>query len=176
MKCAQAQECMSEKLDDALDAARSQQFDQHLHGCSTCQQEWQALQQSWELLATLPELEPSPLFRAQVWEKIRQDKAPSSWSWRSWLGGLGLSLAGLALCLKLTAVAPLASPTLPPPVRPETSQSLAAGELQEWDASLEVLPSLDSVVAHEESPLAVLPLGDLSHDYFAMDKTLEEIY
>ena len=173
MKCAQAQECMSEKLDRRLDAQRSLQLDGHLQDCSACREEWVALSESWELLGSLPQLEPSPLFRAQVWEKIRQDKAPATWSFRRWLGGLGLSLAGLVVCLNLSATTPLATPTLPPPVQKEMAQNLAAGELQEWDASLEVLPSLGTV-ANDDSALAALALGDLSHDYFAMDDALEE--
>ena len=173
MKCTQAQEWMSEKLDAALDAARSQQLDQHLQECSACDQEWHVLQASWDLLGTLPQLEPSPLFRAKVWEKIRQDRAPVGWSFRRWFAGLGLSLAGFALCLRLTAAPPLASPTLPPVVRHQLAVNVSAGELQEWDASFEVIPSLDSLVASEESPLAAVPLGDLSHEYFAMDETLE---
>lgn len=175
MKCAQAQEWMSEKLDQALQSDRSAQLDQHLHDCPQCREEWAALRESWELLGTLPELEPSPLFRAQVWEKIRNEKEPAAaWSLKRWLSGLGLTLAGVALCFRLTAPAPLATPTLPVSPHTEVAQSIGAGELQEWDASVEVLPAFDSV-ADEDSPLASLPLGDLSHDYFAMDETLEEL-
>ncbi|MBS2034292.1 zf-HC2 domain-containing protein [bacterium] len=174
MKCNQAQEWMSEKLDHALDAQRDLQLERHLHDCAQCQSEWIALSQSWELLGSLPELSPSPLFRAQVWEKIRHDQAPAPlWSLKRWLSGLGLSLAGLMLCFRLTAPPPLATPTLPPPTPAVATQSLAASELQEWDASVEVMPGLDSV-AQDDSPLASLPLGDLSHDYFAMDEKLEE--
>ena len=165
MKCAQAQEWLSEKLDDSLDGARSTQLNSHLHDCAACRQEWEALRESWQLLGTLPELEPSTLFRAQVWEKIRHDKAPAGWSFKRWLAGLSLSLASLALCLNLSAGTPLATPTLPPPTQQELAQNLAAGELQEWDASVEVLPSLEAV-AQDDSPLAAVPLGDLSHDYF----------
>ena len=67
----------------------------------------------------------------------------------------------------------MSDPTLPPPVQKELAQNLAAGELQEWDASLDFVPSLEAV-AVDDSPVAALPLGDLSHDYFAMDETLEE--
>ena len=175
MKCTQAQEWMSEKLDQSLDAQRTSQLNGHLLRCESCRKEWEDLRESWDLLGSLPELQPSPLFRAQVWEKIRQDKVPAAgWSLRRWLGGLSLSLAGLAFCLSLSATTPLATPTLPPPVQKELAQNLAAGELQEWDASVEVVPSLEAV-AEDDSPLAVLPLGDLSHDYFAMDDTLEEL-
>ncbi len=174
MKCAQAQEWMSEKLDEALDPQRSAQLDGHIQNCPSCCHEWQTLRESWELLGTLPELEPSPLFRARVWEKIRHQPAPASWSFKRWFGGLGLSLAGLALCLNFSAQAPLATPTLPPPTPKELAQNLAAAELQEWDASLEVLPSLEAVT-RDDSPLATVPLGDLSQDYFAMDATLEEL-
>ncbi|MFN8609924.1 MAG: zf-HC2 domain-containing protein [Vulcanimicrobiota bacterium] len=174
MKCAQAQEWMSEKLDGALESSRSEKLEQHLQGCPHCQQEWSALAESWAMLGSLPELSPSPLFRARVWEKIRHDSPPTPvWSLKRWLSGLGLSLAGLMLCLKLTAPAPLASPTLPPPTPALAPQTLAAAELQEWDTSVEVMPGLDTV-AEEDSPVASLPLGDLSHDYFAMDETLEE--
>lgn len=174
MTCTQAQEWMSEKLDQALDSQRSAKLDGHFHSCQSCRQEWQILRQSWELLGTLPELEPSPLFRARVWEKIRRQPAPAAWSFRRWFAGLGLSLAGLALCLDFSAGRPLATPTLPPPMNKELAQNLAAGELQEWDASLEILPSLEGM-ADEDSPLAAVPLGDLSQDYFAMDDTLEEL-
>lgn len=174
MKCTEAQEWMSERLDQALDSQRENRLDAHLHDCAHCRQEWQALRDSWELLGTLPELEPSPLFRARVWEKIRLDRQAPAWNFKRWFGGLGLSLAGLALCLSFSAHAPLATPTLPPPVHKIMAQNLAAGELQEWDASLEVIPSLETV-ANEDSPLASLPLGDLSHDYFAVDDTLEEL-
>lgn len=174
MKCTQAQEWFSEKLDGALDPARAAQLEGHLMDCADCQSEWAALSQSWELLGSLPEISPSPLFRAQVWEKIRQEPTPAPvWSLKRWLSGLGLSLAGLMLCLKLTAPPPLATPTLPPPSLAVSNQTLAANELQEWDASVEVMPGLDSV-SKEDSPLASLPLGDLSHDYFAMDEKLEE--
>jgi hypothetical protein len=174
MKCAQAQEWMSEKLDQALENTRSAQLDQHLQDCPQCREEWVALRESWEMLGTLPELEPSPLFRARVWEKIRHDKAPAAaWSLKRWLSGLGLTLAGVALCCKLTAPPPLATPTLPLTPHHETAQSVGAGELQEWDASVEAMPGFDSM-AGEDSPVANLPLGDLSHDYFAMDETLEE--
>ena len=108
MKCAQAQECMSEKLDRRLDARRSLQLDGHLQDCSACREEWVALSESWELLGSLPQLEPSPLFRAQVWEKIRQDKAPATWSFRRWLGGLGLSLAGLVTLMGVASAKPKA--------------------------------------------------------------------
>jgi len=171
VKCSQAQEWLSEKLDDSLDATRAAQLDGHLHDCAACRREWEGLRESWELLGTLPELEPSPLFRAQVWEKIRHDKAPASWNFKRWLAGLSLSLASLAVCLNLSASAPLATPTLPPPMQKELAQNLAAGELQEWDASVEIVPSLEAV-AEDDSPLAVVPLGDLSHDYFG---PLEEL-
>ncbi|MBX3171294.1 MAG: zf-HC2 domain-containing protein [Candidatus Eremiobacteraeota bacterium] len=173
MKCTQAQEWMSEKLDQALDRQRADRLDEHFQDCSQCRQEWQALRESWELLGILPELEPSPLFRARVWEKIRHDQKAPAWNFKRWLGGLGLSLAGLALCLNFSANAPLATPTLPPPAPKELAQNLAAGELQEWDARVEVIPSLEAV-AREDSPLTAMPLGDLSHDYFALDDTLEE--
>lgn len=174
MKCSQAQEWMSEKLDQVLDASRTARLDGHLQSCPTCRKEWDDLRQSWELLGALPELEPSPLFRARVWEKIRQQPVPAGWSFKRWFAGLGLSLAGLALCLNFSTGTPLATPTLPPPVNKELAQNLAAGELQEWDATLEVIPSLEAVT-RDESPVATLPLGDLSYDYFAMDDTLREL-
>jgi hypothetical protein len=165
VKCAQAQEWICEKLE----GTRAAQLDLHLQDCSECR----AMRESWQLLGGLPELEPSPLFQARVWEKIRQQPRTTTRSWRRWLGGLGLAAAGLALCMNLLPPAPLATPTLPPPVEKELAQNLAAGELQEWDTNFEVVPGLE-VAAADESPVAVLPLGDLSHDYFAVDDTLED--
>lgn len=160
MKCAEAQEAIYGTPNPLLDA--------HCQSCQECRE----LRQSWELLGQLPELTPSPLFQARVWEKIRLEERAPAWNFKRWLGGLSLSLAGLAVCLNLSAATPLATPTLPPPVQKELAQNLAAGELQEWDASLDFMPSLDEAVAVDDSPVAVLPLGDLSHDYFAEEPPL----
>lgn len=177
MRCQQAQEWMSERLDGVLEPARESGLEQHLHQCAACQQEWQELQTSWDLLGQLPELEPSPLFRAQVWEKLRQQPEPATVAWPWWrrcLGGLALGAAGLALCLNLYPKnVPSAGPSAPLAV------VVPAVEVEEWDPSFEVLPSVDAL-AQDAPVVERLPLGDLSDNYFAfsdasLDPAQEEL-
>lgn len=182
MNCCQFQEKMSERLDEVLVNDEAASFDAHASQCDSCQREWQEFAQSWELLASLPALEPSPLFRAQVWDKLRQDppRQPVSSLWlrlRHWLAGGLVTASALALVLHMgssLATKPLQeAPVL-------ASQELPQMGSYDWDPSFEVLPNVDYLAeessAWEASPL---PLGQMSHDYLAqaesaLDETLEE--
>lgn len=189
MKCDNYSEWMSERLDGALDNERAQRLDSHLENCSECRREWRELEQSWQMLGQLPELEPSPLFRAQVWEKIRLAPPPqlSLWSrWRGLWAGAGVALAGLALTLSFGSSL-LAVPSSPAPaviasasptqVEIEDEVELPRMALSDWDASVNEMPDFDYTES-ESTSLDPLPLGDLSHEYLAwsdsaLDETLE---
>lgn len=173
MKCQQAQEWMSERLDGVLEEPRLRRLEEHLGQCSVCALEWKELQASWELLGQLPEMEPGPLFRAKVWEKIRLEPTPSRtlWSvWRRWIGGVAVA-AGLVLAVNLFSTPPATTPAPPAPA------VVAAAPVPEWDVDFEVIPSIDAL-AQEEPLDESLPLGHLSDDYLAcselaLDETLE---
>lgn len=174
MKCAQAQEWMSERLDGALEPARLTRLEDHLSGCPNCQKEWSELAASWEMLGQLPELEPSPLFKAQVWEKIRLAPPPATNPWpllKRWLGGLVVSGCCLALGVMLwQPTRPGDGPTTSPPAQ-------VVAQAPDED----VLPALDALALVEEDEDVLepsLPLGSLSDDYLAyadlaLDETLE---
>ncbi len=60
--------------EESLSPEHRRELSQHLKQCPECQEERDLFLESWEALDTLePELEPSPLLRAQVWEKIREN-------------------------------------------------------------------------------------------------------
>lgn len=181
MNCQLAQEWMGEKLDGQLPPDRLAQLDAHLEGCASCLNEWKGLESSWDLLGSLPELEPGPLFRAQVWEKIRLEPptpARPSWTlaWRRWLVALSAAAACAVGVVRLSAPVPLATPTATPGLTLE--QDILPQGVQEL-GSLEVIPPLESLAQEDDGLETSMPLGDLSHDYLAMshdavDETLEE--
>ena len=182
MKCCHFQEMMSERLDQVLASAETVEFDTHAAECASCQQVWQEFTQSWELLATLPELEPSHLFQAQVWDKLRQDppRQPVASLWRrirQWVTGGLVTASALALVLQLgNSVAN--RPTQKAPVL--ATLEMPRMGAYDWDPSVELLTEVDYLAeestAWEATPL---PLGQMSHDYLAqaesaLDETLEE--
>lgn len=178
MKCEQMQEWMSERLDGELDDQRTHILETHLKTCSDCEQEWQLLEASWEAIGDLPELEPSPLFRAQVWEKLRHEPArEGSWVW--WRRLL-LPLVATAACMTL-AVGLFRAPSTPEAPAPIAAQMQEIPELalQDWQTEVELMPDLASLAVDENAAEeSALPLGTLSHDYLAeaesaLDETLE---
>jgi anti-sigma factor RsiW len=178
MKCEQMQEWMSERLDGELEEVRSQQLDRHLEACSDCRQEWQLLETTWQAVGEVPELEPGPLFRAQVWAKLRHEP-PREGSW-SWWRRLVLPLVATAACMTL-AVGLFRTPATPaaPAAVAVEMQEIPDLALQDWQTEVELMPDLASL-AEKDPPVedTTLPLGTLSHDYLAeaesaLDETLE---
>lgn len=53
---------------------------EHLSICRTCRKAATELAQVWDQLGVLPEIKPSPAFRAQFWEKAREQES----NWLSW--------------------------------------------------------------------------------------------
>lgn len=179
MNCQRAQEQMSERLDGLLAGQQAQAFEAHLQGCALCRQEWAELEASWRLLGQLPELEPGPLFRARVWEKIRQqpDSAPSMWNWRSWLVPaltFGVLLLGWQFLVRPPRPEPGATPSA------TLAVEVARPDFDEWNLEVEVLPPMGALAESQRAVDDVVPLGDLSHDYLAhgsdaLDEMLEEM-
>ena len=185
MTCQQAQPLLSERLDGCLELAQEQQLQAHLDGCSECRREWSDLERSWQWLGELPELEPGPLFRAQVWEKIRQQASPAIARGRGlWSGWFGWLLAATSVCfLWLGWMAQLPAPLVESPSQlmatPRTLQ-VAQAELEEWHLDVELLPPMEALGESEVALDDSVPLGDLSHHYLAhsdeaFDEMLEEM-
>lgn len=184
MNCEQVQEWMCERLDGVLDGEPFRRFEQHLQSCPDCRQQWEDYQASWELLGELPQLEPSPLFRAKVWERIRLEPQPASPWWlplRRWLAP-----AALASALMLGVVCLPRSLTPAPDTDTEIQLASRPAPLdlvpQEMAPTLEVgvMPSLEELDRQEDPLLEPVALGDLSNDYLAfageaLDDTLEEL-
>lgn len=172
MQCEQYQEWMSERLDGELDSTRIATLDRHLEACTGCREEWQLLNESWQLLGELPEIEPSPIFRAQVWEKVRQSPAPAVTGWR-WVRRLLLPLLATTTCLVLAMGLRPATPPKPEPV--QVANTIPDKEIPQvaLESRADVMPD-PLLVVEEDVPLEPLPLGDLSHDYLASSDTAFE--
>ncbi|RLC98246.1 MAG: hypothetical protein DRI77_05440 [Chloroflexi bacterium] len=101
MRCKQAVQMMSERLDGRLDGAEIALLDEHVAACDACQAEWRKLQSLDALFAAAPVM-PAPLrVRVQVMTRLaRRDQAR-----RALVGGTALGLGTVALAL--LALAPL---------------------------------------------------------------------
>jgi len=183
MNCQQVQDWMCERLDGVLEAGRCQQFEQHLQNCQDCRQQWADYQASWSLLEELPQLEPSPLFRARVWERIRLEPQPRSPWWaplRRWLAPAALASALVlgVVCLP-KSIAPAPASESESAVARRQPVSFELGRPEWTPLEVEVIPSLEEL--DREEPLGEsVALGDLSNDYLAfageaLDDTLEEL-
>ncbi len=101
MRCDQAAEMMSERLDGRLDPAGVALLEEHLAACSTCQDEWCRLQMLDGLLTSAPMVQAPVRVRVGVMARLsRRDQAR-----RAIIGGTALSLGTVALTL--LALAPL---------------------------------------------------------------------
>lgn len=95
MRCKQANEMMSLRLDARLDSAESTALDEHLSGCDACRTQWQRLQALHCILAAAPVV-PAPVrVRVNVMARLsRRDQAR-----RAIIGGTALALGSVTLVL-----------------------------------------------------------------------------
>jgi predicted anti-sigma-YlaC factor YlaD len=101
MRCKQAGEMMSVRLDGRLDRAEGALLDEHRAGCPACQAEWHRLQALDRLLASTPML-PAPVsLRVLILARLnRREQAR-----RAIIGGTTLALGTVALAM--LALAPI---------------------------------------------------------------------
>jgi len=66
MKCERARELMSEYLEGSIDYALTATVRAHIDKCDGCRSDIKAFQRTWDLLGTLPEVEPPSDFRHDV--------------------------------------------------------------------------------------------------------------
>ena len=101
MRCEQASEMMSARLDSRLDRAQIALLDEHLAECSACQAEWQKLLALDLLFASAPMARAPVGFHLQVMTRLsRRDQAR-----RAIFGGLTLMLGTVSLALLVLAPA-----------------------------------------------------------------------
>jgi predicted anti-sigma-YlaC factor YlaD len=101
MRCEQASEMMSARLDGRLDSTEIALLEKHLAGCSACQAEWRRLQALDGLLASASMVRaPAPLRVLVLARLSRRDQAR-----RAIVGGTALALATAALALLALAPA-----------------------------------------------------------------------
>lgn len=111
MNCQDFQDRLSEYVDGTLAPDDREAFCSHRDGCEGCREELSLFESALAAVDdAFPELEPSPLFVAQVWERIRQEPpAPAGWrqvlaGWLRWSPSRQLSLALASLVLVLTGL------------------------------------------------------------------------
>ncbi len=101
MRCEQAGEMMSARLDDRLDRTEITLLEDHLAGCSACQAEWHRLQALDGLLASAPMVRAPVRLRVQVMARLsRREQAR-----RAIIGSTALALGTVALALLALAPA-----------------------------------------------------------------------
>lgn len=88
MNCQDFQDSLSEWTDGTLEPARCEAFCQHQDACESCREELALFESAMAAVDdAFPELEPSPLFAAKFWERIREEPAPRP-GWRETLAAL----------------------------------------------------------------------------------------
>ena len=99
MRCEQAGEMMSARMDGRLDSTKAAHLERHAAACNECQAEWHKLESLDRLLASAP-MAPAPArLRVQVMARLsRREQAR-----RAIVGGTTLALGTLALTLLLLA-------------------------------------------------------------------------
>ncbi len=95
MRCKQASQMMSARLDGRLESAEVTLLENHLSACSVCQAEWRGLQELDLLFASAPVVQAPVRVRVQVMTRLaRRDQAR-----RAIVGGTTLALGTIALML-----------------------------------------------------------------------------
>ena len=103
MNCDHICEKLTAFLDGALTPSEAADVSAHLRVCTACHDEKLVLSKTWDMLAVLEPIEPSPDFRVRFWERVRQEEERKrSWLWWPRLvptlaGALGLWVVGVGL-------------------------------------------------------------------------------
>jgi anti-sigma factor RsiW len=95
--CQDVSRLMSLALDQSLTQGEAHGLEDHLKRCTTCQEEWEALQRISRLFTDAPLMGPPPGFANRVMQRLAQRQARN----RSLLIGAAL----LVVCLSLAALA-----------------------------------------------------------------------
>lgn len=83
MDCRRIRQNLPAYLDSELSRPDMITVEAHVADCTVCRKELDALEKTWERIARLAPIQPSPDFRARFWERVRQEDAQkdSLWGW-----------------------------------------------------------------------------------------------
>ena len=73
MKCDEIKQLLMAYLDGELSAEQAAAVQQHLAECPACAREHRLLQRTWEMLLEDEDIEPSPDFARDFWQRVRRE-------------------------------------------------------------------------------------------------------
>lgn len=103
MECRRVQHLLPVFQGKLLGPAEAEEVRRHLDGCPTCLGEDSFFSATWRLLDALPEIGPSPTFRARFWEKARKGEKNRS-RWRDFLEVRWMPVAAGVLAIWIVGV------------------------------------------------------------------------
>ncbi len=110
MDCSEIKKLIPIFLDGELKASAHQRVESHFDTCAECRREARAIQNSWEMLGELDDIQPDPNYNTRFWTRVAEQT-----SWREKLFNEikalflnrrlvpALAAAGLILCVTLVA-------------------------------------------------------------------------
>lgn len=123
----------------------------------------------WDALDAWDGIEPSPTFRARVWERLRQEPGQQSWleMVREWFvsprtAGVLATLACLVVVVSaLVAYSP--APVAPPVAEVPLETSEVVAYAPQWESSeVDMFPDLSEIEV-EDSEELLLPVAELGY-------------
>jgi len=81
MRCREATELMSLRLDNQLETEAGKRLDDHLESCETCSVLWSAMRRAEMLLAQAPMVEPEVGFTSRVMARLPEGRSSNSFWW-----------------------------------------------------------------------------------------------
>ena len=151
MNCEKIHKMIPGYLAGALEAAEAEVVRLHLEACEACRREVQTHNKVWDMVASLPELQPKQDFTASVRERLQKSTQPSRPLHRRRVRAALVVAASLLLGFGLYMLVSHfpTSPTIPvePPVA-DGGILLTAAERAEIVRNLDLLENYDNL-AHE---------------------------
>ena len=88
MRCPSVQERLSAYQDGEISGKERERIAAHLEGCPACRRAYAELEQAWQLLEKIPEIQASAGFEGRLFERINAVPEPRSrwpFPWLSWV-------------------------------------------------------------------------------------------
>ncbi|MHB9096405.1 MAG: zf-HC2 domain-containing protein [Syntrophales bacterium] len=88
MRCYRVQKKLSAYQDGEIAGKERERIAMHLEGCPACRSAYAELEQAWQSLEKIPEIEASPGFMGRLFAKVHAVSEPRSWwrfPWASWI-------------------------------------------------------------------------------------------
>ena len=107
MRCNHIQRRLSAYQDGEIAGEERERIAAHLEGCPACRSAHAELEQAWQSLETIPEIQASPGFEQRLFERINAVPEPRAWwrfPWVSWVDQWRLAPAMAAVLLLVGVV------------------------------------------------------------------------